>query len=94
MPAVFDTVCNAPGPGHVVIVISPLLALINDQVANLREIGADAISLSHVKNYDKKKKIGTPNQQTSSRSIIIHPGAFFNENFQCTGGVVQKANLK
>ena len=28
LPILFDSVCNAPGPGHVSIVISPLLAQI------------------------------------------------------------------
>ena len=35
LPVVFDSVCNAPG--HIVIVISPLLAQIENQVAKICE---------------------------------------------------------
>ena len=42
LPIVYDFVCIVPGPGRIVIVILPLLALIQDKMANLRKIGVGA----------------------------------------------------
>ncbi|KAK3735066.1 hypothetical protein QZH41_010785 [Actinostola sp. cb2023] len=46
LPTVFDEVeCTT---GHVVVIVSPLLTLIHDQVESLRRIGISAVSLSHL----------------------------------------------
>ena len=42
LPFIYDCVANQHG--HIVVVVSPLLNLITDQVANLRKLGISATS--------------------------------------------------
>lgn len=46
LPLIFDEVTRIRG--HIVVVVSPLLNLIQDQVANLQKLGISAVSLSAV----------------------------------------------
>jgi ATP-dependent DNA helicase RecQ len=51
LPLIFDHVTNTSG--HIAIVVSPLLTLIEDQVATLQKYGISVVSLSHVKTEDE-----------------------------------------
>ena len=51
MPIVFDILRNSTG--HVVV-ISPLVNVMKDQVENLKKLGISAISLSNVKDGEAK----------------------------------------
>ena len=50
LPLIFDITRGAPG--HIVIVISPLINLTKDQVTNLTKLYIRAISLSDIKAED------------------------------------------
>ena len=43
--------------GHIVIVISPLLSLMEDQVKSLRNLGIKTISVIHLQNEDEIQKL-------------------------------------
>ena len=55
LPLIFDYVTGTSG--HIVIVVSPLLALIEDQVSTLRKFGISVVSLSHVRTEDERKQV-------------------------------------
>ena len=52
LPIVFDVTRNSTG--HIVVVISPLVNLMKDQVENLKKLGISTISLSNVKDGEAK----------------------------------------
>ena len=47
LPLIFDEITGVSG--HVVVVISPLLNLTQDQISNLQKLGISAVSLSALK---------------------------------------------
>lgn len=55
LPFAFDEYTRKPG--HIVVVISPLVALIEDQIQNLQMVGITAISLSHIKTSEKIQQV-------------------------------------
>lgn len=59
LPLIFDHVTNTSG--HIAIVVSPLLTLIEDQVATLRKYGISVVSLSHVKTEDEREQVENGN---------------------------------
>ena len=52
LPLVFDVARNSMG--HIVVIISPLVNLMKDQVENLKQLGITAISLSDIKDGEAK----------------------------------------
>jgi superfamily II DNA helicase RecQ len=54
LPFAFDE--HTRNTGHIVVVISPLLTLIEDQIQNLRGVGITAASLSHIRRMKKYSK--------------------------------------
>ena len=52
LPLIFDTISQVSG--HVVVVVSPLVSLIQDQVAFLQSIGISSVSLSDIKEEEQK----------------------------------------
>ena len=50
LPLIFD--CLTGSPGHVVVVISPLVNLMKDQVRYLRSVGVQAVSLSDLEDAE------------------------------------------
>ena len=52
LPLVFDVARNSMG--HIVVIISPLVNLMKDQVENLKQLGITAISLSDIKDWEAK----------------------------------------
>ena len=48
---VFDTM---HGEGHIVVVVSPLVSLMKDQVQKLRNLGISAVTLSDIEEEDAK----------------------------------------
>ena len=42
-------------PGHIIIVVSPLINLMKDQVANLTKLGIPTVSLSDIKAEDANR---------------------------------------
>ena len=55
LPIVLDQVY--PAHQHIVIVVSPLLTLIQNQVNTLNDIGLAAVSLSHIEDEKEVKKV-------------------------------------
>ena len=55
LPIVLDALTNKPG--HIVLVLSPLLTLIDDQIQNSRALGLSCVSLSHVQTEDEYKEV-------------------------------------
>lgn len=55
LPLVFDEVTGESG--HMVIVISPLLTLIDDQIQCLRALGLSCVSLSHIETEEEMKEV-------------------------------------
>lgn len=53
LPSVFD--CLTTNSGHVVVVVSPLVNLMKDQVRYLRGIGVSSVSLSDLQDGDTEK---------------------------------------
>jgi len=54
LPLVFDE-CKPQSTGHIVIVISPLLSLIEDQIHSLRHLGIKCISLTDTTEEERKQ---------------------------------------
>ena len=52
LPLVFDVALNSTG--HIVVVISPLVNLMKDQVESIKKLGITAISLSNIKDGEAK----------------------------------------
>ena len=50
LPLVFDHTTNLPG--HIVVVVSPLISLMEDQVKQLQDIGIRAVSISSQADID------------------------------------------
>ncbi|XP_022808194.1 uncharacterized protein LOC111345187 [Stylophora pistillata] len=48
LPLVFDL--TSQEPGHIVVVVSPLVSLMNDQVSHLKELGLKAANVSSLEN--------------------------------------------
>ena len=46
-----------PKTGHIVVVISPLLILIEDQIQNLQMLGITAVSLNHIKTSEEMQQV-------------------------------------
>ena len=55
LPFVFDYLFNKQG--HIVVVVSPLLNLIAEQVSNLRELGINAVSISNVVSEEQRLQV-------------------------------------
>ena len=55
LPLVFDEVTSESG--HIIIVLSPLLTLIDDQIQYLRGLGLSSVSLSHIKTEEEIKEV-------------------------------------
>ena len=55
LPFIYDCVANQHG--HIVVVVSPLLNLITDQVANLRKLGISATSISDIENEEERREV-------------------------------------
>ena len=55
LPLVFDSLTKESG--HIVLVLSPLLTLIDDQIQNLRALGLSYVSLSHLNTEDEMKAV-------------------------------------
>ena len=53
LPLVFDTVHGTVG--HIVVVVSPLVSLMEDQVDKLRKLGISAVFLSDIKDEEIKE---------------------------------------
>ena len=53
LPLTFDVIRGTPG--HIVIVVSPLINLMNDQVADLTKLGIPAVSLSDINAEDANR---------------------------------------
>ena len=51
LPLVFDAM---HGEGHIVVVVSPLVSLMKDQVQKLRNLGISAVTLSDIEEEDAK----------------------------------------
>ena len=51
LPLVFDAM---HGEGHIVVVVSPLVSLMKDQVQKLRSLGISAVTLSDIVEEDAK----------------------------------------
>ena len=55
LPFAFDE--HTRNTGHIVVVISPLLTLIEDQIQNLRMVGITAVSLSHITTNEEMQQV-------------------------------------
>ncbi|XP_028519155.1 putative ATP-dependent DNA helicase Q1 [Exaiptasia diaphana] len=55
LPVVFDEI--VPEKKHVVVVISPLLTLIRNQIESLTALGLRAVSLSHLSTEEECRKV-------------------------------------
>jgi superfamily II DNA helicase RecQ len=55
LPFAFDE--HTRNTGHIVVVISPLLTLIEDQIQNLRGVGITAASLSHITTNEEIQQV-------------------------------------
>ena len=53
LPSVFDSLTTSSG--HVVVVVSPLVNLMRDQVQSLRSIGVSSVSLSDLEEREAEK---------------------------------------
>ena len=53
LPLVFDHVTKQPG--HIVVVVSPLISLMEDQVNHLRSLGLSAVNISSQAENDHSK---------------------------------------
>ena len=53
LPLVFDF--TSQEPGHIVVVISPLISLMEDQVSHLKELGLKAANISSVEEAERTR---------------------------------------
>ena len=51
LPLVFDAM---HGKGHIVVIVSPLVSLMKDQVQKLKYLGISAVTLSDIEEEDAK----------------------------------------
>ena len=56
LPLVFDRLCTSE-QAHIVIVVSPLINLIQDQVMQLKKLGITSVNISAVENEEEKKDL-------------------------------------
>ena len=83
LPLVFDH--TRQEPGHIVVVVSPLISLMEDQVSRLNELGLKAVNISGLVEEDKRTLVesggyslvyGSPEAWLKNerwRSMLVNP---------------------
>lgn len=55
IPFIFDSLEN--NKGHIVVVVSPLINLIQDQVERLKQLGVSAVNLSDIEDEKERRRV-------------------------------------
>jgi ATP-dependent DNA helicase RecQ len=72
--------------GGLTLVVSPLIALMRDQVAQLRELGVEAASLNSSSNADERRRVSRGLGDGSLRLLYIAPERLLREDIVATLG--------
>src|SRR6202161_4796377 len=76
--------------GGLTLVVSPLIALMRDQVAQLREAGVEAASLNSASDPDERRRVARGLDERSLRLLYVAPERLLRDD---TIGALRKANV-